>query len=556
MRSLATALRYVLFCSLLAFLGSCKQEITSNHPTISLFGSEESQLHHIHNTVELHRNIFLVRYDPDKPNNLEWINCPISATYKYQEAKGRRVESMYINSYQDLQAKVPVQYARFAGFVKNGKALEFNYVTIGSYELLSDFRIPKDDPDCAKATHYVVTLSVGAFNYAEKQAIEGGIEATENTTGIGAGVSAGREKGETTAVGDLASCMDDQAALHGCFTPLQLMMVPLATRHWADEAQEIAPTDDTVVAADTTTNPAPAPDHSDEDTQHTATVGTDLALKVDPDVWSAGMYMGMALERLLIVANRIDVSTDFAFDDKGSTIVAGFLKPDSPQILNRPFEAGKTYAVVGAGSTGANIDVRVADSAGNIIVEDLAEDPNPTVTFTAPATDNYQIELSLKGQDGEFGAVVVMQENGGTRIPAEILQHVFQRLLDAGSFAQAQLLEKGYGGLIFHEGDWSVQGTILYPGEVIRQRGIRLPADAHVFTAVSHEESFNIDLQITDANTGQEWTDLAEDSQPLLVVEADPNTNYEMGVIYGKDEAQGDRQGETLAVSMILRLPK
>ena len=82
---------------------------------------------------------------------------------------------MYISSYQDLQAKVPVNYARFAGYVKNGKALEFNYVTIGSYELLSDFKIPENDPDCARATHYVVTLSVGAFNFAESQQTEGGI---------------------------------------------------------------------------------------------------------------------------------------------------------------------------------------------------------------------------------------------------------------------------------------------------------------------------------------------------------------------------------------------
>ena len=30
----------------------------TNHPTINLFGFEESELHHIHNTVELHRNYF------------------------------------------------------------------------------------------------------------------------------------------------------------------------------------------------------------------------------------------------------------------------------------------------------------------------------------------------------------------------------------------------------------------------------------------------------------------------------------------------------------------
>src|SRR5690606_9911593 len=174
----------------LTLLAGCKREQT-NYPTINLFGFEESQLHHIHNTVELHRNIFLVRYDPRSPDKLEWINCPISATYTYQKSAGRRVESMYVRSFAELQARVPVNYARFEGYVKGGKALEFNYVTIGSYELLGDFRIPKDDPDCKLATHYVTTLSVGAFTFAEEASIEGGIKANVANTGVGGGVSGG-----------------------------------------------------------------------------------------------------------------------------------------------------------------------------------------------------------------------------------------------------------------------------------------------------------------------------------------------------------------------------
>ena len=203
-----------------------------NHPTINLFGFEESELHHIHNTVELHRNLFLVRYDPNTPDQIEWVNCPVSADYVYRKANGRRVENIFVRNFAELKAKVPVNFARFEGFVRGGTGLEFSYVTIGSYELVGQFKIPADDPDCARATHYVVTLSVGAFSYGESKGVEGGVAADVAGTGAGVGISGGRESGKTTSVGDLQACMNDGTAFADCFTPLQVMMIPLAQRDW------------------------------------------------------------------------------------------------------------------------------------------------------------------------------------------------------------------------------------------------------------------------------------------------------------------------------------
>jgi hypothetical protein len=249
------------------------------------------------------------------------------------------------------------------------------------------------------------------------------------------------------------------------------------------------------------------------------------------------------------MATRVNVSTDFGFDDKGSTVMAGFLTTSHSQKSSRPFEAGKTYAVIGASSTEANVDLIVRDSAGNVVAADTEPDGNPTVTFTPTANDNYSIEMTVVGQAEEFGAVVVMQQ-GGLRVEAEILQAVFQRLLDAGAFASAKVQEMGFpNGLVFHESDWAVQGTILYAGEAIRQRGIRLGTHSTVFAAVSHEESLNIDLEVIDAGSGQSWADSEPDSNPIVILDTpDPNTSYDLRVIYG----QGD--SATLATSLILRL--
>jgi hypothetical protein len=533
--------RTLLLSSLasLAVLSGCdmnpKDKVLDNHPTINLFGFEESELHHIHNTVELHRNIFLVHYDPKSPDRLEWVNCPISATYTYQKSAGRRVESMYVRSFAELQARVPVNYARFEAHIKGGKALEFNYVTIGSYELLGDFRIPKNDPDCARATHYVTTLSVGAFTFAEEASIEGGVQANVANTDVGGGVSGGRGSGEMTAVGDLQACMDDGTAAMQCFTPLQLMMVPLANRHWDDGSSGGS------TQAETYT-PTTSGDQGTTATQ-------DLALRIDEAAWRPGSFMAAALERLLIVAARVNLTTNFGFDDQGSTVVAGFLRQGQPQLFTRPLEAGKVYAIFAAGSTEANIDLHVYDSAGNLVAIDTELDGNPAVSFSPTVTDNYQVQLSVVNQAEEFGALVVMTE-GGLRVEAPILQSVFQRLLDSGAVASSKVQEMGFpNGLIFHENDWAVQGVILYPGEAIRQRGITLDANSAVFAAVSHEETFNIDLEVTDVNSGQMWADMEPDGAPVVIVDQ-PNASsaYDVRVIYGAGESP------TLATSLILKL--
>lgn len=527
----------------LTLLGACDKGVNkrmtavpSNHQIINLFGFEESALHHIHNTVELHRNIFLVRYDAALPGQIEWVNCPISASYTYQRSPGRRVESMHISSFTDLRARVPVNYARFETYVKGGKELEFNYVTIGSYELLGDFRIPKADPDCARATHYVTTLSVGAFTFAQQSSVEGGVKAAIGNTGAELGVAAGRGAGEVTQIGNLGACMDDGTAALDCFTPLQLLMMPLAARHWGEDAPVSAATGDGAASASGSSEGA-------------TTASQDLSLHVDAEAWLPGAYMAAALERLLIVASRVDMTTEFGFDDQGSTVVAGYLRPTHPQVLRRTLEAGKTYVIFAAGATEANIDLTIYDSGGQVVARDADPDATPTLSFVPSTTDSYQLELSLVDQAEEFGALVVMQD-GGLRVEASILQHVFQRLLDAGTMASAQVQEMGLpGGLVFHENDLALQGVILYPGEAIRQGGIALDGRPTVFAAVSHDDSFNIDLEISDANSGQIWADTETDGNPLVVVEdPDRSSSYDLRVIYGAGDSP------TLATSLILKL--
>src|SRR5690606_5147992 len=115
---------------------------------------------------------------------------------------------------------------------------------------------------------------------------------------------------------------------------LQLMMMPLASRHW-DEGS-VSETGQAGGSSDGHQNPTHA---------------QDLALRIDENAWRPGSFMATALERLLVVASRVNTTTNYGFDDQGSTVVAGFLRQGKPQYFTRPLEAGKNYAIFAAGST-------------------------------------------------------------------------------------------------------------------------------------------------------------------------------------------------------------
>src|SRR5690606_22874917 len=110
---------------------------------------------------------------------------------------------------------------------------------------------------------------------------------------------------------------------------------------------------------------------------------TSLALTVDPERWWPGSFMALVLEQVLVVASRIDETTEYGYDDQASTVVAGYLRPDKPQLLTRSFEAGKSYAVFATGATDeADLDIAVIDQSGAIVTADREADENPMVVFT------------------------------------------------------------------------------------------------------------------------------------------------------------------------------
>jgi hypothetical protein len=342
-----------------------------------------------------------------------------------------------------------------------------------------------------------------------------------------------------TSVGDLDACMDDGKAATQCFSPLQLLMRPIANRHWDEAAAVEAARQERERQAQQT-----PPEQANEGSH-------DLALRIDEDTWRPGSFMAIALERLLLTAARLNNNTDYGFDDKDNTVLAGFVTKERPQTITRVFEPGRPYAIFAAGATDSNVDLHVYDANGQLVVADEAGDGQPAVVFEPKSKDPYRIELSVVNQAEEFGALAVMVD-GGVRIPSPILQKGFQRLLDSGAHAAGKVKEMGHeAGVVFHENGWSVQGVVLYANEAIRRSGIALDPASAIFSAVSHDPTFNIDLEVIEKSTGQTWEDKEPDGNPLVLVDAPrSDTTYDMRVLYGAPEGSEP----TLATALVLKL--
>lgn len=501
-------------------------EPSVDQPILNLFGFEESYIHRINFNVQQRGRLILVHYDPTKPHDLEILDCPVVTQYQYLPSDGTHVETMQIRNEAELKAKVPMGIARFGGYMKAGSALEFKYATVGSFQVAVDPTMPGAEGDCSQATHYVASLSVGAFTFSEMRGGGGGV-----TAGVAGGPEVvakfDRERGATRSWGDLAACEREDPK--GCRTPTQMLLLPLLTPHAEVEVQVAAATD--------------------PQTSEAVAVEPEVqSLRVDEDHWRPGHHMANALEKALQFANYIEQSTEFGFDGDATAIFGGVLSDAGLSVI-RPLRADRQYIVFAAASHEVDIDIGVFDSNGQNIVVDNANDSQPLVSFTPPADGNYRI-LVAPGSAGlqAFVGAGILNNKDGFRVPPKILHGLFQGLLDSGTRANDQVAEiEGRSGLIFHEGpgEWSLLGTFLRPGERITQPGIHLPGSAVIISA-AHDQSFDIDADMVDT-AGRRWSDKEKDSVPILVVD-DPTANVEhaLEVSYAKGKEV------TLAGSLIL----
>ncbi|MBI4699853.1 MAG: hypothetical protein HY744_01580 [Deltaproteobacteria bacterium] len=150
--------------------------------------------------------------------------CRAQGSYEYTAVTPAR-ESVKIATENELYANLPLGVATLKGELAQGARLELAYVAVGQR---SASKAPASlGGECAGATHYVRTLTVGAFSLetVTGSSVGGGVA----VAGVEAGGGSKESRRHLRGSGDMDLCGEaaDATASSACSAVLQLGLAPL-----------------------------------------------------------------------------------------------------------------------------------------------------------------------------------------------------------------------------------------------------------------------------------------------------------------------------------------
>lgn len=178
--------------------------------------------------AQMRRGLVPVRYLGCEMEVLAQCRAPGSYKYAATERKDDRVT---IKDEDDLYANVPLGAVKLEATLKRAGELNVAMTIVGRYE--ADKTNPKpeelDGTDCAKATHVITAITVGAFDFfAGADASVGG---GASVAGAGAGARSAARRDTITRDGNEKACEQasrkDAEPPVGCGAFLRVEVVPI-----------------------------------------------------------------------------------------------------------------------------------------------------------------------------------------------------------------------------------------------------------------------------------------------------------------------------------------
>lgn len=172
------------------------------------------------------RGLVMVRYEGCKLQILH--RCEVKGSYGFDAVTVHR-DTLEIKDDKDLFTRMPVHSSSLKGELASGKMLKLDYVLVGQ-------QLASGDPaemtgDCAGATHYVRTISLGAYEMTTASKAQSGADV--NLGIIEAGGHSKSSRNRLRHSGDVPECADKKdideknIKTYGCTAPVQLGLAPL-----------------------------------------------------------------------------------------------------------------------------------------------------------------------------------------------------------------------------------------------------------------------------------------------------------------------------------------
>jgi TPR repeat protein len=174
-----------------------------------------------------HRGLVVVHYEGCELEVLD--NCSAPASYGYA-AITRKKDRIQLRNADDLYANMPVGAAGLEAKLAQSGELDVDMTIVGRWEARrGDLRTNDLAGSCAKATHVVNALTVGAFEFTAgaSASVGGGVKGL----GMGAGASSKSSRETINADGDKEACekatSGDAKPPEGCGAVLRVELTPL-----------------------------------------------------------------------------------------------------------------------------------------------------------------------------------------------------------------------------------------------------------------------------------------------------------------------------------------
>ncbi len=200
----------------------CKNALDRENPFIVEWpGTHKVELESISK-----RGLVMVRLQGCKLDVLP--RCEAAGAYNYESVTPSR-DKLEINDDNDLFSKLPIASQSLKAELASGRKLSLDYVLVGQ-------KLAKAEPaelsgDCAQATHYVRTISIGAYNMESAAKAKAGADIDVGIVAVGGHSDSSRQRLKNS--GDLEACsskteLDEKAVkTSGCGAPVRLGLAPL-----------------------------------------------------------------------------------------------------------------------------------------------------------------------------------------------------------------------------------------------------------------------------------------------------------------------------------------
>ena len=154
------------------------------------------------------KSILVVRYEGCEMEVLR--DCRVEGGYGYSPAT-RQDDRVHIRDEDALYANIPIHAVKFEGALRSAGELTVTMSMVGRYEATRD-KVRKSDlkGDCEGATHAIVSLTAGAFEFFT--GAEDGSSGGVGLAGVGAGAKSAHEHTTLNRAGRSEAC--DKATNH------------------------------------------------------------------------------------------------------------------------------------------------------------------------------------------------------------------------------------------------------------------------------------------------------------------------------------------------------